>query len=303
MELRHLRYFLVLSEELHFGRAARRLFITQPPLSFNIRQLEESIGARLFERDSKHVALTPAGLALVPKAREIVRLTDKARASVRAVGEGRAGRLDVGYTGTMLHRGLGEVVTHFTRHYPEVELVMNEVSSVEQVRRIKSARLDAGFVNAQVAPEDVESMVVCEESFVACLPIAHKLAKRATLDVRLLADEDFVVFGREMSQAYYDYIVSLCADAGFHPRIMQSAGQLSSVVHLVAAGMGVSLLPESLRDLAPGKVSFVRLKGVAPRPSAYFIWHAERTEPGLPLLVKTVHDMMGKHPGLAKTRR
>jgi len=301
MELRHLRYFVALAEALHFGRAAQRLYITQPPLSFSIRQLEEDVGVRLLIRDSKHVSLTPAGIAFLDKAREILMLADRAAVLARSIDSGRVGRLVVGFTGTMLVRGLGQAVLRFARDFPDVELVLSETPSSQQVARIASGHLDAGFLNAQVPPSGLESLVFCEEVFEACLPETHSLSGAESIDLAQLAQESFLVFGREMSDAYYDYIFSLCSDAGFRPRIVQHAGQLSSVVGMVASGMGVALLPRSLRNIGFPGARFIPILGCAPHPSAYLCWHPNRIEPGLPALIGTVRDIVTS--GLARTAK
>ena len=170
MEFRHLRYFLTLAEELHFGRAARRLSISQPPLSLNIQQLEASVGARLFTRSSKQVALTAAGLALVPAARALLDQAAQAARHARDVGQGMAGSLAIGFAGTMLYSGLPGILERFQAQHPLLRLMLKELSSSEQLVELAHDRLDIGFVHTTRVPPELSQILVSSQALVGCLP-------------------------------------------------------------------------------------------------------------------------------------
>ena len=255
MEFRHLRYFLVLAEELHFGRAARRLSISQPPLSLNIQQLEASVGARLFTRSSKQVTLTAAGLAFVPAARALLEQSTQAASLARDVGRGMAGSLTIGFAGTLLYSGLPGILARFQAQHPLLRVVLKEMSSSEQLIELTHDRLDFGFVHTSRVPPELSQILVASQAFVGCLPAGHLLAQNPVLPLRLLAGEPFAVVTRAVSPDYHDRILATCARAGFSPEIRFELQHWLSVVALVSCGMGVALVPQTLQQSAmPGAV-------------------------------------------------
>ena len=290
MELRHLRHFVTLAEEKHYGRAAGRLFMTQPPLSASIMRLESELGVQLFDRDSKHVRLTRAGEALLARARDIVLQADKTLDFARAIADGRAGRIEVGFTGIVLYRGVTEILTRFRRAFPDVTLALQEIASQKQAELVRAGRLDAGFVNTPVAPVGVASESIFEDRQVACLPADHPLATRSSIDLALLKDEPMVMFAREASPAYYDLVVAMCAASGFQPRIELEVLQVLSIVGLVSAGMGVSVLPQSVARSGVSSAVFVPLEESPLTPSAFLIWREESSVPGLEALIATARQ-------------
>jgi len=305
MELRQLRHFVTLAEEMHFGRAAQRLYMTQPPLSSSIMRLEEDLGVRLFDRDSKHVTLTPAGSMLLVKAREIVFQAEKVREFAKAVSAGSAGRIEVGFTGTLLYRGLPAILSRFKADYPQIEVGLREIGSQEQMLTIREGRLDAGFINTPVAPAGLEHLVIYRECYMVCLPTSHRLAGEECVRLADLAGEPFVMFGRHSSPASYDHVISLCDRAGFHPTTSVEVGQLLSVVAMVASGLGVAVVPKSVSNARISGVVFLPFEGSEVRPTAFLIWSAESSTPGLAAFVETAaacgrdrEDVMGlKQPG------
>ncbi|MCZ2495506.1 LysR family transcriptional regulator [Xylophilus sp. Kf1] len=272
MELRHLRYFSVLAEELHFGRAAVRLSISQPPLSVAIRQLEASVGARLFDRDNKQVRLTGAGIALQASARRLLAQSEEAALEAREVAAGVAGRLRVGFVGAMLYRGLPQALKSFQAAHPAVRITLSELNSGEQVQELMHDRLDLGFVHTSRLPEALHSRLLMTEPFVCCLPADHRLARRARVAPADLKDEALVMFARNSSPDYYERILSICADAGFRPEVRHEARHWLAVVSLVSQGLGVALVPEAMRRSALQGTVFVPLAGVAARSQAYGVW-------------------------------
>ncbi|HSV61049.1 MAG TPA: LysR family transcriptional regulator [Variovorax sp.] len=272
MELRHLRYFVVLAEELHFGRAARRLSISQPPLSVAIRQLEDSVRAQLFERNSKQVRLTPAGQALQQSARRLLRQAEEAALEARDVAQGLAGRLRIGFVGAMLYRGLPQALGKFQQEHQAVRVTLAELNSGEQIAELLHDRLDVGFVHTSRMPSELQHVLLMSEPFVACLPSEHRLARRRSIAPSLLRDEPFVLFARSVSPDYHERILAICADAGFRPEVRHEVRHWLSVVSLVSQGMGVALVPDAMRHAALRGAVFRPLESEAARSEAYCVW-------------------------------
>ncbi|OGA96092.1 MAG: LysR family transcriptional regulator [Burkholderiales bacterium RIFCSPHIGHO2_12_FULL_61_11] len=288
MEFRHLRYFLVLAEELHFGRAARRLSISQPPLSLNIQQLEASVGARLFTRSSKQVALTAAGLAFVPAARALLEQAAKAASLARDVGQGMAGSLTIGFAGTMLYSGLPKILERFQAQHPLLRLMLKELSSSEQLIELAHDRLDLGFVHTTRVPPELSQTLVASQPFVCCLPSSHALARKRSLALRLLQGEPFAVVSRSVSPDYHERILAICGEAGFYPEIRYELRHWLSVVSLVSQGMGVALVPAALRQSAMAGTAFVPLDTATTPYNTYCLWKTARENAALAAFVNAV---------------
>ncbi len=278
MEFRHLRYFLVLAEELHFGRAARRLGLSQPPLSLNIQQLEVSVGARLFTRSSKAVALTAAGLAFVPAARALLDQSTQAANLARDVGRGMAGSLTIGFAGTLLYSGLPAILARFQAAHPLLRVVLKEMSSSEQLIELTHDRLDVGFAHTSRVPPELSQILVASQAFVACLPRGHVLAHQRTLPLKQLDGEPFAVISRTVSPDYHDRILATCARAGFVPEIRFELQHWLSVVALVSRGMGVALVPQALSLSAMPGALFIPLDDALARDpyETHCLWKTSR---------------------------
>jgi len=281
MEFRHLRYFLVLAEELHFGRAARRLSISQPPLSLNIQQLEASVGARLFVRNSREVRLTAAGQAFVPKARALLEQAQEAGRHARDVEQGMVGRLHIGFVGAMLYRGLPQMLRQFQAQHPLLRVLLRELNSQDQLIELSHERLDLGFVHTTRVPPDLSRILVARQPFVCCLPTTHPLAKKRKLALRQLQGEPFAMVARAVSPDYHEAILSLCTEAGFHPEIRYELRHWLSVVSLVSQGLGVALVPEALRQSGLAGTSFVPLDSETTPYDTYCLWKTARDNAAL----------------------
>lgn len=281
MELRHLRYFIVLAEELHFGRAALRLSITQPPLSFAIQSLEKELDARLFERDNKQVSLTAAGAAYLAEVRPILDRIGQANDAARLVAAGKLGRLEIGFTGSMVYRDVPQIVARFFTDHPGIEVSLRELASAEQIDMLRHGQLHAAFVNAPAVPEGLAGRALREDAFVCCLPEHHPLAGERRIDLRALAGERLIMFVREFSPTNYDNVIAMCRQAGFEPDTHYAIRQWLTIVALVANGLGVSVVPASIRRSGIAGVRFVEIGNKQMPPMAYLLWHPERASPAL----------------------
>ncbi len=263
MDLRRIRYFIVLSEELHFGRAAQRLNMAQPPLSQQIRVLEEELGARLFERTNRRVELTPAGKALLPEARALVAQAERASIVTLRAQRGELGELRVGFTGSAAFSTIiPQLIYEYRRRLPGMHLRLEELTTQQQLTAMLERRLEVAFVRGATQPDLPPTLQVTrlfEDALVAVLPAQHRLASgRGALSIGALKDEAFVMYPRESGTGVYDQIVALCRQSGFAPQIAQEAREAPTIVGLVAAGIGVALVPASL--------SSIKVNGVVYRP-------------------------------------
>ena len=263
MDLRQLRYFNALAETLNFHRAAERLHISQPPLTVAIRKLEEDLGVALFERDPRGVRLTTAGLAAVAPAREALAAAEKVREAVRQGAAGLRGRLSIGFIGSAIGELLPRIVSPFRHAYPEVELALEEMNSVEIVRAIAARRLDVGLVRLPVMDSAPVAIDVIEtDELVAVLPASDVLARRKTLDLGALADRSFIIYSPV--SVLHATIRLACHRAGFTPRVAQEAVQVQTILSLVEAGLGVALIPGRRARFAGEGVRIVTLSDPVP---------------------------------------
>lgn len=243
MDVRQMNCFLVLAEELHFGRAAERLHMSQPPLSRTIGQMERELGVRLFDRTKRAVMLTPAGLALLSDARQIVLQMQTVQKRLRIFGKGETGTVRIGYVGAVMHAGLPGKLAQFASAHPNIQLQFEELSNESLVHGLHHGTLDAAFVRTWLRVEDLTEHLLAEETFVAVLPGNHRLAKKRKISAADLKDESFITFTRECGPTLFDAFLVICSRAGFAPHITHHASQLNSVLRLVESGFGVSLLP------------------------------------------------------------
>jgi DNA-binding transcriptional LysR family regulator len=279
MELRHLRYFVTLAEELHFGRAAQRLHIQQPPLSRQIQLLEAELGFPLFERSRRRVELTPAGRALLGRARQVFDALDAAIHDARSASEGESGRLVVGYPSSLAYSGLTELLRAFRTRFPAVELSLRELSPGEQIDALKAGGLDVGFVRSSIDDPALGAELVRRESLMVVLPDDHRLAAQRTIPLQALRHEPFVMFPRARGPAFFDQLRGLCHAAGSAPQIVQEAPQLD-IISMVAAGFGVSIMPSSMRNFRRPGLSFRAIVG-APQVELSIVWRHQNLSPAL----------------------
>ncbi len=266
MELRHLRYFAAVADTLHFGRAAARLGIQQPPLSIQIRQLESEIGTLLLQRTGRRVSLTDAGLAFARDAAEIIQSTDRAVDRARRVARGEAGLLRVGMINSApFHPLIPTILREYRQTHPQVSIDIQESTTPELATRVTANTLDVAFVRPLLGPHSglVEEPLF-DEPVVVALPSGHPLTKQRTVALGALSLLPFVLFPRSVGAGLYDDIISACRRAGFSPRVAQEASQVTSIVNLVGAGLGVSLVPASMQKIHSMGVAYRPLRRGAP---------------------------------------
>jgi DNA-binding transcriptional LysR family regulator len=255
IELRHLRYFLAVAGTLHFSKAAELLGMAQPPLSQQIKRLEELVGHRLFDRTTRGVKLTLAGQLLAERAQSTMEKVQDDLAQVRRLGRGEEGTLTVGFSGSVMFTDLPSAIGTYRRRYPKVELRLRELSTSAQISALLSGALDLAFLRDGDATEGIEIGRLFEERYVAVLPVAHPLAGKRFLRVRDLRNDPFILFARRMGPLAFDRTIACCERNGFRPNIVQDAPQWPTLVRLVAAGLGVSLAPACVANVAiPGAV-------------------------------------------------
>jgi DNA-binding transcriptional LysR family regulator len=275
LEFRHLRYFLALADELHFGRAAQRLAISQPPLSVAIQQLEASVGARLFDRDSKGVRLTPAGAAFRGSAQALVDRAEDACALAREVQAGEVGRLRLGFVGSTLFNGLSAWLQAFQADHPKVEVVVMELNSQDQIDALLDEELDLGLVHTDRLPPALACQRLYSEPFVACLPAQHPLAALPQIALASLSDKPFILFSRKGSPDYHARIVEICRQHGFYPRLQHEGRHWLSVVSLVAQGLGVSIVPAAFERAGVQGAVFRPLAQPVDGSAVFAAWRAD----------------------------
>ncbi|MEV0188081.1 LysR family transcriptional regulator [Kitasatospora purpeofusca] len=291
LPLAQLHAFTVLAEELHFGRAAARLGIAQPPLSQQIARLEAKVGHPLFVRAPGRVALSPAGRELLPSAqRALVGLAD-GLAAARAVGSGRAGQLRIGFSASLALTVLPGLLRTFRERFPAVELDIREMTTAPQLAALHEEAVDVGLLR-EPPPAGEEGALgfrtVLTEPFVAVLPSDHPLAARRTVAVGALAEEPFVLLPRSVGPGLYDRITGVCGSVGFAPRIVQHAVEWQTVCALVGAGLGVSLAPASIRRIRLRGVAFRAVEPGTARTRVAVAWRRDDPDPLVARLLEVV---------------
>jgi DNA-binding transcriptional LysR family regulator len=255
IELRHLRYFLAVAETLHFSKAAERLGIAQPPLSQQIKRLEQLLGHRLFDRTTRGVKLTLAGQLLAERARSTMDKVHDDLAQVRRLGRGEEGTLTVGFSGSVMFTALPAAMESYRRRYPKVELRLREMVTSAQIPALLDGTIDLAFLRDGDPVEGIQMSTLLKEPYVAVLPERHALARRRSFRVADLRNEAFVFFARRMGPLAFDRTMACCEASGFRPNIVQEAPQWPTVVRLVGAGLGVSLAPACVATVTiPGAV-------------------------------------------------
>ena len=293
MELRHVRSFIAVAEELNFGRAARRLGMSQPPLSKQIQALESAIGVTLFERSKSGVRLTKGGEAALREAYRLVEQADRVQQAARQAEAGESGQLTIGYLPSAFYEVLPQLLARYREKWPEVEVSLKEFNTTGAVQELRNGRIDAAVIRIAQSVEPLQSMLLRSERCFVALPGAHPLAKSALLRLEDLAGQTFVVPSSQAFPRYYNAILEAFVKAKVRPRFRHEALSIATLLSVVASGIAVSLVPRSLQDSATNGVAFVPLVETIPIVDMSLVWNGNaptRLVENLIAVAKTVAE-------------
>lgn len=290
IELRQLRYFVTVAEEMHFGRAAVRLHMTQPPLSQTIQSLEAALGAPLFFRTKRSVTLTPAGIALLPEARRLLLQAASLPELARRAASGESGRLSLAFVSTADYSVLPPFLREFREHYPQVEIDLREATTDVQLEELAQGRIDAGLLIPPMPDKlkgELDYLPLISEPLILAAPHNLKaLRGKKTIALSTLGDTPLIVFPRRIAPAFHDAILACFHDAGLTPRIGQEAIQMQTIVGLVSAGMGIALVPQSVSNLKRPGVEYRPLSDRTPVVETGLAWRRDNASPVLHAFLK-----------------
>lgn len=273
IELRHLRYFIAVAEELHFGHAAARLNISQPPLSQQIQLLEQQVGARLLARTNRSVALTPAGKQFLADSWQILSLVDEAAARAARLHQGETGELRIGFTSSApFIKAVSDTLSSFRQHYPDVHIQTREINTREQISPLNEGSLDLGLMRNTPLPETLAWEVILREPLLAMIHRDHPLAARKAVSLKELAQEPFVFFDPHVGTGLYDEILGLMRRYQLIPTITQEVGEAMTIIGLVAAGLGVSILPASFHRVQLNEMCWVPIIEADAVSEMWLVW-------------------------------
>ncbi|MCG6136724.1 MAG: LysR family transcriptional regulator [Nostoc sp. LLA-1] len=280
MELRHLRYFIAVAEELHFTKAAERLHIAQPPLSQQIQQLEAELGVKLFHRQTKRqVQLTAAGKIFLQEAYQLLMQLETAVALTQKIGRGETGQLRIGFTSLVIYDLLPLILREFRQQFLEVELVLLELTTSQQEQALRDSRIHVGFAHPPLEDDTLSYQCIHRQTLVVALSSTHSLAQQEYIYVRSLLSEPLIMFPRYLAPGLYDRIMSLFQQENCQPNITQEAIQMQTIIGLVSAGMGVAITPSSLQNLQRSGVIYLPILEEAPVIETAVIWQQSNFTP------------------------
>lgn len=291
MELRQLRYFVTVAEELHFSRAAARLNMSQPPLSQQIRRLERDLDVRLFERTNRSVKLTEAGEVLLREVQPLLLGLEKAKTLTQRASRGETSRLSIAFTFSATYTILPEVIRTFRQRYPDVELSLQEMQTVHQLDALFLGEVHIGVIRPPIRDMGIVTQTLHTEALVVALPADHALASRSRLSLKDLAQAPFIMASRNRVGFFY-WVKALCREAGFEPRVSQEVTNLYNVVELVSVGLGVALVPEFVKQ-SPVKNVVYKSLTENPRTELAMAWRGDRSTPVLRAFLALAKELEG----------
>ncbi|HEY9856114.1 MAG TPA: LysR substrate-binding domain-containing protein [Stenomitos sp.] len=298
MELRHLRYFLAVAEELHFGRAAERLNMAQPPLSKQIRDLEQELGIGLFRRTKRHVALTAAGSTLQVELQRMFAQLDHAVLSAQRASRGEIGRLRLGFVSSAAYHVLPAISRAFRAAYPDVVLELHEQTADFRPESLLEGTLDIGLYRVDLPPyrpaldSGLRTMTVLREPLVVAMADSHRLAGRGPVDLAQLAADPWILIPAQIYPGFHAQILRLCRTAGFTPRVAQEAFLIQTIVGLVAAGIGVAIVPGSLRQLCWPGVAMEPIRSPEALSDLVALWRQDEDSPVVSAFLRTLERVV-----------
>jgi len=289
MELRHLRYFAAVAEELHFGRAAARLHIAQPPLSQQIKTLENELGVKLFERTRRRVELTDAGRIFLVEALATIKQAARAEAVARAAAEGKRGRLTIGFVTSACYSVIPSAVRAFTKAHPDVELSLQEMVPAAQIAALERQEIDLGLLRPPVRHNTIVSQTIFSEPLVVAVPRGHKLAAQKSISLKSLKDQPLILFPRKHGPGLYDVIYKAFQESGLIPIPARETNEMQSILAHVAGGLGISLVPGSLSGFHALDIVYRPIAGSKACIQLSAVWPKHHTSP---LRDKFISDCM-----------
>lgn len=288
MELRHLRYFITVAEELNFSRAAERLHIAQPPLSQQIRQLEAELGVQLFWRTKRRVELTEAGAAFLEEVHQVFRQVNQAVRTARRASRGEIGRLAIGFNSSATYSVLPNLLRQFQQQCPDVELVLHELTTSQQLEQLHCHQIDVGLLYLPVDENQLNVKPILQEPLMVALPETHALANYSHVSIRELIDEPFILPPHHLGAGLYSQIVDFFERINIYPKITQSATLLQTAISLVAGGVGIALVPASLRNLQRTGVIYKDITEPTPEIKIGIAWRKQDLSPILQQFIAIV---------------
>lgn len=281
MELRHLNYFKAVAEELNYRKAAERLFISQPGLSRQIRQLEGELEVQLFERDKKQVSLTAAGNYFKNEVDFVLNHLETTKVQLKEIAAGREGELRIGFLGSASNQVLPDLLNRLNATFPTIATSLEELSNQHQVEMIQKDELDLGFVRLASVPNELEKKIVFKDTFSLVVPESHPVRSENFNSLSQFAEESFILFSSDYSNYYYDQIMGICRNAGFRPQVRHKSVHALTIFRLVENGLGVAIIPTSLGSGYDLKVRFMKIPGISEFTELSVIWKPENRNPVL----------------------
>jgi len=298
-ELSQLRCFVAVAEELHFGRAALRLNMTQPPLSRQIQILERVLDVVLLERSNRTVKLTPAGQSFLSEARRMLKLAESAALLAKRVANGKAGSINIGFTATSAYSYVPELVAACRRELPDVEIALKEMVSGDQLKRLGSGEIDIGLLRPPIPRTGLSAFRVTSEPLIAAVPAGHALARAEAIAIEDLAAEPFIMYAPYEARYFHDLLVELFSRAGLVPNYVQHLAQIHSILAMVHSGVGVALVPQAATNLHFSGVALRPVDLPRQRPAElFFVSREDNDNPLLPIVAALAK---GLAQGPAKT--
>ncbi len=288
MELRHLRYFSVLGKELHFAKAAEKLFITQPALTKQIQQLEEELKVMLFERTKRTVKLTMAGEYFLSETEYMINHLEQAVEATRRKAEGEEGEVRIGFVGSAMQNVIPDLLEKLNKLNPGIHTSLQELNNKNQLDAILHDKLDIGFVRLESVSKSFNQRVVYEDTFSLVISKKHPVGLANFSSLKQFADDQFILFSNDYSQEYYDNIMSIFTDHGFNPKVSHRSVQANSIFRLVEKQLGVAIVPSALTQGVDLGIEFVSLAHLPQRTSLMAIWSPENRNEALPKFLELI---------------
>ncbi|WP_286747956.1 MULTISPECIES: LysR family transcriptional regulator [unclassified Roseivirga] len=290
MELRHLRYFLTLGKELHFAKAAEKLYITQPALTKQIQQLEEELKVKLFERTKRRVKLTAAGEYLLTEAEYMLNHLEQVVEATQRKAEGEEGEVRIGFVGSAMQNIIPNLLEKLHQKHPGIHTSLQELNNRDQLDALRHDKLDIAFVRLVTVPKELETQVVFEDSFSLVVSKTHPVSRSNFSSLTQFRKENFILFSNDYSQEYYDNIMSIFTDHGFEPKVSHRSVQANSIFRLVEKRLGVAIVPSALQSGVNLDIEFISLAHLRQRTQLMAVWHKQNRNEALGKFLELLSD-------------